>query len=714
MAATAASYPSVCLNMIVKNESRVILRLLESVVPLIDSYCICDTGSTDNTIEIITQFFDSKAIPGNLFREPFVDFGTTRTLALKKALEQRADYILLLDADMQIELGPQFTRNVWKSMLSQSSSDACLFYQGHRQTFVYKNVRLVRHHKDLFYSGVTHEYLSCPESFHFSVLDIEDIFIRDYADGGSRHDKFERDIALLTRGLEDDPENKRYMFYLANSYRDTQQHALAAATYQKRIDLGGWVEELWQSHHSAAKCYKALGNIPNALHHWWTAFSLLPSRAENLHELIQYYRLQGQFRLAFRIWQMMDVEQKHVTETARLEHLFLEKDVYDYKLDFEMIHLAHQFDFTVLQSRCARAICRLLNVEKWGSEIYTLLWQFHSIYALNVVDKEIDVPCLQSIGSTTSPFHILSSEERSRFIQSTPSLAWDPTRPGICWLCLPFVKNDRIVETGKTLCDGGGGRGGGGRRRDSFEIIHVLAEVNTATWTLLSERRLEYENTVLDGLLCKGLDDVRMFWDGTIWHVMGTRCLTTNVMKMEHGILDMATCTMQSNRVLWMRNGQHPSENNWVMYLDSNDKNRVICGWYPLKSGLLNGQELVIDLEYKTPNLFRWVRGSTPGVVRRNPVDNLDEIWMVVHVAYSANQDKRCYLHMMVVLDRAMGSLKRYSTPFTFHGKTTEYCLGLLYNSELDVFWLGFSVMDFKSGIVQISPDDLDFISVLI
>jgi hypothetical protein len=37
--------PKVCLNMIVKNESKVILRLLNSILPLIDGYCICDTGS---------------------------------------------------------------------------------------------------------------------------------------------------------------------------------------------------------------------------------------------------------------------------------------------------------------------------------------------------------------------------------------------------------------------------------------------------------------------------------------------------------------------------------------------------------------------------------------------------------------------------------------------------------------------------------------------
>ena len=40
--------------MIVRNESKIITRLLESVLPIIDTYVICDTGSTDNTPEIIT------------------------------------------------------------------------------------------------------------------------------------------------------------------------------------------------------------------------------------------------------------------------------------------------------------------------------------------------------------------------------------------------------------------------------------------------------------------------------------------------------------------------------------------------------------------------------------------------------------------------------------------------------------------------------------
>ena len=98
---------TLCLNMIVKNESRIIIRLLESVIPIIDTYVICDTGSTDDTPNIIRQYFDSKGIPGEVIHEPFKNFGYNRTFALKAA-KGKATYALLLDADMIFKIEPSF------------------------------------------------------------------------------------------------------------------------------------------------------------------------------------------------------------------------------------------------------------------------------------------------------------------------------------------------------------------------------------------------------------------------------------------------------------------------------------------------------------------------------------------------------------------------------------------------------------------------------
>ena len=57
----------------------------------------------------------------------------------------------------------------------------------------------------------------------------------------------------------DDKSYDRYTFYLANSYRDQGNYQEAIKFYKKRIELGGWVEEIWFSHYSIGKCFQKMG-----------------------------------------------------------------------------------------------------------------------------------------------------------------------------------------------------------------------------------------------------------------------------------------------------------------------------------------------------------------------------------------------------------------------------------------------------------------------
>ena len=50
--------PKIGLCMIVKDEEHCIERCLESMYKHIDTWVICDTGSTDKTKEVIQKFFD--------------------------------------------------------------------------------------------------------------------------------------------------------------------------------------------------------------------------------------------------------------------------------------------------------------------------------------------------------------------------------------------------------------------------------------------------------------------------------------------------------------------------------------------------------------------------------------------------------------------------------------------------------------------------------
>ncbi|HEX6274755.1 MAG TPA: glycosyltransferase, partial [Polyangiaceae bacterium] len=91
--------------MIVKNETRVIKRCLDSVRPFIHHWVIVDTGSTDGTQELVKKLL--AGVPGELHERPWRNFGYNRTEALELA-RGKADYILIMDADEVFEVPPGF------------------------------------------------------------------------------------------------------------------------------------------------------------------------------------------------------------------------------------------------------------------------------------------------------------------------------------------------------------------------------------------------------------------------------------------------------------------------------------------------------------------------------------------------------------------------------------------------------------------------------
>ena len=311
---------TLCLNMIVKNESKVICRMLETVAPLVDCYCICDTGSTDDTKELITAFFRTKGIPGKLIEEPFVHFAHNRNVALR-ACEGMSDYILLMDADMKLEMG-DFNKD-------ELVLDAYSVYQGNEH-FYYQNTRLVKNNGTCNYLGVTHEYVdkaSVP-------LDKTKLFIRDVGDGGCKSNKFERDVELLSKGIAEEPTNIRYYFYLAASFYALGKFDEAIVMYTKRIGMGGWHQEVWYSHYQIGHCYRSQGKMNDAIQAWLNAYEIMPERIENLYEIVHHYRVVGKHKLAKVYYDMA------ITQPAKDDFLFLHNDVYTYKLQYEWTILA--------------------------------------------------------------------------------------------------------------------------------------------------------------------------------------------------------------------------------------------------------------------------------------------------------------------------------------------------------------------------------------
>ena len=140
-----------------------------------------------------------------------------------------------------------------------------------------------------------HEYRSLD---HRKASDQVTVTI-DRGGGGSKDDKFGRDISLLTKELEQEPDNQHYMFYLAEFYRHGKRYRSAIEWYRKGIDREGWQEETWYARYMIGACHEALGELPEATAAYLDAHIDRPTRAEPLHDLARLWRLNGNPRLGY-------------------------------------------------------------------------------------------------------------------------------------------------------------------------------------------------------------------------------------------------------------------------------------------------------------------------------------------------------------------------------------------------------------------------------
>lgn len=312
--------PSICLNLIVKNETRVLARCFDSIVPFIDQWLIVDTGSTDGTQQFVREYFAAKGISGELVERPWRDFAHNRTEALKLA-SARADYVWIIDADEQLQCPRGF-------QLPPFEADAYqLLHRGHQSTTQFYRTQLVRSRLPFRYQGVLHEVILCDQ--HHTVARIStDLVSVGYFDGARNADplaKYRADAKVLEKALEEEPDNARYLFYLAQSYRDSNQNELAIATYQRRVKLGGWAEEQWYAAYQLGVLYERLGQPANAVNAYLDAFALRPTRAEPLCELARYYRERASYPLGHLF------ARRAVEITKPDDILFLDDSVYTWR-----------------------------------------------------------------------------------------------------------------------------------------------------------------------------------------------------------------------------------------------------------------------------------------------------------------------------------------------------------------------------------------------
>lgn len=324
--------------MIVRNEAAVLERCIESVRGLIDTWSICDTGSTDGTPELVELLLAD--VPGRLHHRPWVDFGHNRSEAIRLA-RPHGDYLLLLDADMTVSFSPGCANEL-------TAPSYLLRYDG---DFEYWQKLLVSTEFDWHYVGSTHEYVMSPQTDEEQKLD--DIVVRHHEDGGSRADKFVRDLELLVRDLDAHPDDVRTLFYLAQTLCDLGRTRTAVELYERRAALGGWSEEVYYALYRAGSLRVEHGEVESALATLLRAWELRPTRGEALYAAAALLRERGLYRAAHALVGV-GLNLKRPDDT-----LFIERWVYDWGFLFEFAITAYWTgDIDGARDACDRLLTR--------------------------------------------------------------------------------------------------------------------------------------------------------------------------------------------------------------------------------------------------------------------------------------------------------------------------------------------------------------------
>lgn len=318
---------TICLCMIVKNEAAVIGRCLASVRPIIDYWVIIDTGSSDATREIAAESL--RDVPGELLERPWVNFAHNRNEALERCRGQAA-YIFILDADDVVSLPEGFQM----PLLTADAYHVQIAYP----PYIYYRKQLVRSSLPCRYHGVLHEYLE-GDGAHTEAL-LPGLRIQVHRDGARGRDPktYARDALILEAALLEEPDNSRYVFYLAQSYRDCGDDELALRYYHRRAEMGDWDEEVWFSLYQIAllkeRSHRSWAEIRED---YLDAFNFRPHRAAPLYRIGLHYKAKKQHALAHLFFsQAMQIP------FPAEDRLFVEQSLYNYLLPLEYAECCYE------------------------------------------------------------------------------------------------------------------------------------------------------------------------------------------------------------------------------------------------------------------------------------------------------------------------------------------------------------------------------------
>lgn len=331
--------PTICLNMIVKNESEIIEDTLNNILEYIpiDYWVIVDTGSSDDTCQKIQNFFDTRGIPGELYQDEWINFACNRNLAYQRC-HGKSDYVFFFDADDRFygdfTLPKELTADVYLMTVQHGESDTYL-----------TRPLLVSNRSDFRWRGIIHEF------FDFNQEDVTVVALNDAnyvvnsGKFGARHKTGESllsDLALLEAAYHQPDEEElrsHYAFSCGKICVLIGDKDKAVFWLETSLQLEPFSTEPMEAYRILGALYEEKGDKDKALQLYLKGFDAYPDYLENPYQLILLWQERQEFRRAYDL----ALSLRDLPFPSGKPHQG-QKSLYDIFFPYELFQLAFRFE----------------------------------------------------------------------------------------------------------------------------------------------------------------------------------------------------------------------------------------------------------------------------------------------------------------------------------------------------------------------------------
>jgi glycosyltransferase involved in cell wall biosynthesis len=296
---------TICFSTMCKNEEHCILDALTSVYKYIDYWVVCDTGSADNTVQIVRDFFKDKNIPGEIYTDEWVNYGYNKNLLFERSYN-KTDFIIHFEPD-DILIGDLTHID---SALNVNKNIA-YYMNMKRQNYIYKDYCIINNRFKWKIGGIAHNPFTCTNNYdNLPIGDLTNheihILSRDIGSGKNQLDKYYNAISSKeqffdTLLIDEDNLNYRSIFYTAQCFYDCNDYKEACqwyCIYTKLKNTGN--EQLYECYKQIVYCMIHLDYpVHQIIQYARKGIEMLPDRAEIYVIMGKYFMSHEKFELAF-------------------------------------------------------------------------------------------------------------------------------------------------------------------------------------------------------------------------------------------------------------------------------------------------------------------------------------------------------------------------------------------------------------------------------